>query len=74
MKTHFLVPGQGLLIILCLPSLCGRYPQSYCSVARFFTAAEAPAFLCSCSGNVYSQQSQCGGGDEQLLLLVKVLL
>ena len=39
----------------CKPSWCGRYPQSYCSVDRFFTAAEAAAFLCHCSGNVHSQ-------------------
>ena len=75
-KTHLHIPGQGLLIMLCLqlPSWFGRYPQSYCSEARFFRAADALAFLCHYSGNVHSQYSQCGGGDEQLLLLGKVLL
>ena len=41
---------QGLLSVLCLPSWCGRYLQSSCSVARFFRAADALAFLCHCSG------------------------
>ena len=43
---------QRLPFTLRLPSWCARYPQIYCSVARFFRAADALAFLCNCSGCV----------------------
>ena len=41
------VPGQLLLCIVCLPSWCGRYLQGYCSVARFFRAADILVHLCT---------------------------
>ena len=44
-QTHLRVPGPGLLVMLCLPSWCVRFPHNYCSVARFFRAADATCVL-----------------------------